>query len=213
MTGDQQGAQNFFGCKQMAQVAAAVASAGRTGALRIDGAAVAAEPGVLQVYHAPGGKAGAVAGGPGGIDAVKKIDAGIDGFEHVVRCADSHDVAGFLMRQEVCRQMQEFPEDFGALTHRKAADGVAGKIEFPEFIGTAAAQMGKEIALNDAEEGACVGLCMFAPSAFGFLGPECGKAQGFEGFGFADSRRGAHIELHLNVTAHGGLEVHHGLGG
>src|SRR5882762_671026 len=112
---------------------------------------------VAQSKRAGGGEGVGVAAIARGEDAVEHIDTGRDGGGDVAGEADAHEIAGFIFWEEGCGVLKNLHHGVKALADGQAADGVAGEIQFDEFLGASLAKVEVGAALYDSEKGLIFG--------------------------------------------------------
>lgn len=104
--GQQDVAQDFIGPDQVAEVGATEIMAGVAAAGGVQRGGVTGVLGIVQVEPAAQEHGCAVAGQPGGQDAVEDVYAAQDSVDQVFGRADAHQVAGFAGRQDGVENVQ-----------------------------------------------------------------------------------------------------------
>ena len=143
-------------------------------------------------------------------DAVHHVDAQRDIVRELFGAAHAHEIPRAALGQQRGYLGGHFTGHFVRLTHSKAADRVARKIEIEELPRTFAAQIGKRGALHDAE----LPLAEISVTSRAFLEIQSRAACPFggalqRGFGFLAGRGcfDTFIEDHGNVGPQGELDL------
>ena len=167
------GGEDFVGVEKVVDVGPAEVCAGVAVAARVDGVEVAAVVLVGEADPAAAGEEGGAAGIAGRDDAVEHVHAALDAFEDILRQADPHEIAGFVLREKRRGHGDDFFEQFQPFTDRDPADGIAGEIHGHQFPGAHFAQILKDAPLDDAEQRLVfsgLGLQALLPPSGGFCG-------------------------------------------
>ena len=107
---------------------------------------------VAHVHYAVGGEEHAVASVACGHHTVHHVDATVDGFEDIGRCADSHEVTGFVGWQDFVDHLNHLIHGFGRFADSQPSDGVAVGAEFSHSRGGFTSQVGIGASLHNREE-------------------------------------------------------------
>ena len=150
--GDHLGGQGFAAAKEMVDVGAAEAAAEPTAAVRIGREAIFGEPAPPDVEGPLGGKKAPMAGVPRRQYAVEEIESAADAVEDVRGRADSHEVAGRVLRHPPYEAFEQGSHLVVFLAHRQPAEGVAAKAHLHEPLEALAPQLFVQAPLDDAEE-------------------------------------------------------------
>lgn len=82
------------------------------------------------------GEEGTSTGVAGGDYTVKHIDSSFDSGENILREANAHQVSGFFGGEPRYGVIEDANEFFESFSDADTSDGVAGKIELEEGVGT-----------------------------------------------------------------------------
>ena len=165
---------------------------------------VMGEVGVLHHQTAVPGHGHAVACHPGGIDAVKHVNAPGHALNQMIRGAHPHEVAGLVLGQVSRGILQHLIHEFLGLTYRKSAHSIAGEVKGRHFLGVPLTQVLVHAPLNNAEKplmGSCHG-------SLATLGPAQGALRGALGILIVRRIRHTFIKGHDNVRAQAHLYLH-----
>ena len=122
----------------------------------------------------------AVAGAPGGHDAVEEVCPEGNHAKELDGGADAHYVAGLVYGKHGGGPGDLLEHFFLGLSHAYAAYGVPGEVDGEEFLGGALAKVSEPSPLGDAEEvSAHLGSGGLGPCPGTGFGPEGGASDGF----------------------------------
>src|SRR5262249_31635907 len=107
---------------------------------------------VLQVDLAGPGESQAVAPGAGRDDAIKHVRPARNTLDEIAWRAHTHQIARLVAGQAAHGQLERVEHRLLRLPHRKAADGVALKLERHQAFRRLLAQAGVDATLDDAEQ-------------------------------------------------------------
>ena len=127
MDGAQAIIEQFARAGQMVQIARAVGLAGGAVATRFQGTALGAEARGADVHAALAGVKAAVAGGAGGQDAIKHIDATRHAFQQIFGRTDAQQVARLAIGQFGDGGLQHGPHQVFGFANGQPANGKAGE--------------------------------------------------------------------------------------
>ena len=145
-------AERLARLRQVMQISAGVARAGRTSAGRIEFLFGEFVNAAAHLQKAARGKNRAALGELRGHDAIEHVHATMDGFEQIERRADAHEIARLVLRQKL---RGEFAHVFAlalALSHREATDGEPVEGHFAQDRRAFAPQLLEESALHNSEK-------------------------------------------------------------
>jgi hypothetical protein len=89
---------------------------------------------ILNHHLALAGHGGAVAGNPGGQDAVKHVHTPEYSMNQTIHAAYSHEITGFVDGHPGNQMIQHIVHGFLGFTHAEAANAVSGKIHPAEAL-------------------------------------------------------------------------------
>ena len=113
--------------EKMPQIAPAVPpTAGRAGTCLIDGSMIIGKSRVLQFYWPRAGEGITLATVAGWKNAVEHVDPGRDGPDDVTLVADSHQIPGPVLREQLRGEGDGLVNLFGGFSDGDATDGVSG---------------------------------------------------------------------------------------
>ena len=192
----------------MVQVGAGVARTGRARAIGIERVVRAFVNPAPELQESARGERPAALGDLGGDNAIEHVDTAMDGFENIERRSNAHEVAGFVLRQERCREFTGVLALAFAFAHGKTANRVAVERHRTQRLGAFFPEGQMQRALDDGEHG-LVGIPTRGEAA---SGPAVGEFHRGAGGGFIDRGGNTLVEDHHDVAADGHLRFDATLG-
>ena len=167
--------------------------------------------GVTQFEVAKSCEQSAVACVAGRHDAVEHIDALLDAFDQIFRCADTHQIARLVLGQTLWRVRHDAQHFVFGFTYAHATHGVPRKVHSHELFQRRLPQTFKHATLHDAKQG--VGIVQAHKLILAATRPTQTHFHRLGGlrFGgqFAVGLVGrAFVELHDDVAVERGLNLH-----
>ena len=208
MLADELPAEGFLALREVVKVGAGVARAGRARAVGIEWVVRAFVNPAPELQESARGERPAALGDLGGDDAIEHVDPAMDGFENIERRSNAHEVAGFVLRQERCREFTGVLALAFALTHGKTAYRVAVERHRAQRLGAFFPEVQMQRTLDDGEHG----LSGISPRGEAASGPAVGELHRGAGSGFIDRGGNALVEDHHDIAADGDLRFDAALG-
>ena len=177
-------------------------AAGIAAAEGVDGAEIVLVAGGLDDHLAVAGEDAALAGVAGRHHAVEHIHPVGDVVEQVAGGANPHQVAGFVLGQDVIQEGGDAKHILFGFAHREAADGIAREIHLHQLQSGTLPQVFIDSPLHDAKEGLAGGI---GEGQLAALRPfESGVERSFHILAGGGKWR-AFVETHDDVRAQGFL--------
>ena len=205
---DELPAERLLALREVVQVGAGVAGAGRAGAIGIERLARAFINATPELQESTRSEGSAALRDLRGDNAIEHVHATVDRFQNIERSADTHEVSGFVFRQKRGGEFAGVLSLALALADGEAADRVAVERHRTQRFSTFFAEAQMQRALDNGEHG----LRGITPRREAACGPAVGEFHRGAGDGFIDCRRHALIEDHHDVTANGDLRFNAALG-
>jgi hypothetical protein len=168
--------------------------------------------GILSVfdgYSAEAAEEQTVACVSGGQDTIEQIDPHLNRRKDIIRRSDSHEVAGFIMREVGSRLFDDIVHGLSVFSHTQPSNGVAIQVELDQASGTPLSKIGIHAALNNAEK-----RSLRCPVDLSTLPrPQGGQFKRSEGLLPGGRVGGAVVKAHHDICAQRLLDFDHVFGG
>ena len=145
-------AEHFVRLEQMADIAARIKAASGTVTVGVDRKRIALIFLVIDIHRALPCEDIAMTRVSGRHNAVKEVDASVNGFENIDGRADTHEIAGLILGHKGLNGIDDVIHHLGFFTDGKTAEGIAGQIEFGDTLHVVDADIVVRTALVDTEQ-------------------------------------------------------------
>ena len=122
--------EHFVRLEKMADITAGIETARRAITVGIDRQRISLIFAVIDIHRTLPGEDIAVTGISGGHNAVKEVNASVDGFQNIDRRTDTHQIAGLILGHKGLYRVNDVIHHLCLFTYGKTTDRVTGEIEF-----------------------------------------------------------------------------------